>query len=534
MKKALTLLLVLLTAVALFASGSSEKAGASSSKQELPSEPVREYPIKTEEPITLTYWTPLNGSVSRIISSYNENIALQKYMEEVGVRIEFIHPAVGQEQEQFNLMMASGELPDIIAAPGFYKGGVFQGLEDGVYMDLTDLIPIYAPDYYSVIQEQDAFRREVSNEEGRIPMFASYKVPGDPPFRRMVVKQENLDKIGETIPRTVEDYERIFEKFKAQGITPYLLDRSGVEEQFAALFGVYASEANGVTLLYKDENGKIHYSGLEDGFRSYLELMNSWYQKGYISKDFASTDGSQARVLFDTDKIGMLADAVVATYNRCQLQGFTAVSFPPVRSNPDQKLHYERNDATPKMSQYDSFCAISTSCKYPEITMRVMNYAYTEEGAELLNWGVEGVNWDYVNGQRVYNDNMLKNPKMDTETASYYYKMHFFPKLNYPDTQVHANLLKSAGALGIRMAYADEQNDSLWLLPNIQYTSDELNEVTRIQADLSTYVKEMILKFIVGAESFDNYDKFIATQKSLGAEKLISITQNAYDRYMQK
>ena len=44
----------------------------------------------------------------------------------------------------------------------------------------------------------------------------------------------------------------------------------------------------------------------------------------------------------------------------------------------------------------------------------------------------------------------------------------------------------------------------------------------------------MILKFIVGAESFDNYDKFIATQKSLGAEKLISITQNAYDRYMQK
>ena len=77
MKKALTLLLVLLTAVALFASGSSEKAGASSSKQELPSEPVREYPIKTDEPITLTYWTPLNGSVSRIISSYNENIALQ-------------------------------------------------------------------------------------------------------------------------------------------------------------------------------------------------------------------------------------------------------------------------------------------------------------------------------------------------------------------------------------------------------------------------------------------------------------------------
>lgn len=493
------------------------------------------YPLKLDEPVTITIWTPLNASVSKIISSYNDNPAFQEAEKRLGVNLEFIHPAVGQEAEQFNLMMASGKLPDIITSPELYPGGVFQGMNDGVFADLTDLLPEYAPDYWKVIQEQDAFRREISNDQGRIPLFASYKVPGDPPYRRMVMKQENLDKIGETVPVYLEDYERIFSEFLSIGIVPYMLDGSGIEEQFINLFGVHASEENSGTFLYKDLDGIVHYATLEDGFKDYLMLMNDWYSKGYISKDFASMAANQAKVLFDTDKIGMMVDAVVGTYNRVELEGGTVVSAPAVRLYEGQELHYERRDATPVLPDRTSKAVISSTSDKKEIALAVLNYFYTEEGAELLNWGVEGVNWDWVDGKRVYNDTMLKNPNMDTETASYYYKMHFFPKLNYPDTQVHANLLKSEGALAIRMKYGDDPNvDSEFRLPNIQYTTDEQDRVTEIDVNLKTYVKEMILKFIVGSESFDNYDKFIQTQINMGAQELVDITQAAYDRYMSR
>ena len=534
MKRGLVLFLVLAMMLSvLSAGGSGERGGNDGLTEGFTFDGTS--PLETPEPIKLTYWVPLNGSVSRIISNYDENIAFQEWQKRMGVDIEFIHPAVGQEQEAFNLLMASGELPDIIAAPNMYSGGVFQGLHDGVFADLTDLLPVYAPDYWKVIQEHDDFRREITDDNGRIPLFASYKVPGDPPFRRMVMKQENLDLIGETVPKTVEDYERIFQKFLDAGIVPYMLDGTGIEEEFVNLFDVHADENQGGDFLYRDLDGKIHYAPYEEGYRQYLELINSWYEKGYISKDFASTNANQKKVLFDTDKVGMMVDAVVGTYNRVELEGDTVVSAPAPRLYEGQKLHYERNDATPMMQQNDTMVVISSACEHKDIALAILNYFYTEEGAELLNWGVEGVNWDWVDGERVYNDTMLNNPDMDTETASYYYKAHFAPKLNYPDTQVHANLLKSEGALNIRMQWADDPDvDSLYRLPNIQYTTEELDEATDIQVDLDSYCKEMTLKYITGAESFDNYDEFLKTQEAFGVNRLIEITQTAYDRYMAK
>lgn len=64
--------------------------------------------------------------------------------------------------------------------------------------------------------------------------------------------------------------------------------------------------------------------------------------------------------------------------------------------------------------------------------MKLLNYGYTQEGADLYNWGVEGINWDWQGDKRVYNDTMLNNPKFGTEEASYIYKMLFAPKWAYP------------------------------------------------------------------------------------------------------
>ena len=513
----------------LFAGGTGESSGAASDFSF-----DGTYPLRTEEPVTITFWTPLNAAVSKVISNLDENIAYQKLQENVGVDIQFIHPPVGQEQEAFNLMIASGEYPDIIGGPDLYQGGAFQGLSDGVYADITELLPVYAPDYWKYVSNDEVFKREITNDNGQVVLVQMYKNPVDPPARYLNVKQKNLDLVGEDLPVTLEDYERLFSKFQAAGITPFLLDASGIEEQFVNLFGVNSTEVNGGTFLYRDMDGKIQYGPYQEGFKGYLELMHDWYEKGYISKDFASLTPQQKTVLFDTDQIGIFADAIVKTYNRNELQGDIVVPCPHPREYEGQALHYGR-EAFNTVYSHENMAAISSTSPHKELALAVLNYFFTDEGAELLNWGVEGVNWDWVDGERVYNDNMLNNPIMDTETASYYYKAHFAPKLTYQDTVCHANLLKSPGALNARMMWADEANyDCEYLLPNLQFTDDELNTITDIQIDLDTYVKEMILKFIVGAEPLSNYDDFIETQKALGVEDLIAVNQAAYDRYLER
>ncbi len=108
-----TVLVVLLAATAAFASGSAEPAkGASALTTE--GAPIREYPIKTEKPVSLSFWMPMQASAAKFITSYKDNPALVQLEKDTGVTIKWLHPAVGQEQEQFNLLMASGELPDLL------------------------------------------------------------------------------------------------------------------------------------------------------------------------------------------------------------------------------------------------------------------------------------------------------------------------------------------------------------------------------------------------------------------------------------
>lgn len=109
------------------------------------------------EVVTLTYWAPINAAASKYVTSYSENTAYQEVMERLGIKIEFIHPAVGQEQEEFNLLFLGDKLPDIIAYADHYVGGEFQGMRDGVFQDITELAPEYAPDYYKILQMMKNF-----------------------------------------------------------------------------------------------------------------------------------------------------------------------------------------------------------------------------------------------------------------------------------------------------------------------------------------------------------------------------------------
>ena len=51
---------------------------------------------------------------------------------------------------------------------------------------------------------------------------------------------------------------------------------------------------------------------------------------------------------------------------------------------------------------------------------------------------------------------------------------------------------------------------------------------------IETYVSEMTLKFITGAEPLSNFDIFHETVKSMGVDEAIALTQKAYDAHMSK
>ena len=196
-KNAIFLLMLLLLAFSFIACNSKKPRTGTGKTAALT---ASGYPITARQgALSLSYWIPMNAGASKFIQSYSENSAFQELVKRTGINLSFIHPAAGMEQEQFNLLMVSGDLPDIIGSANLYKGGEFQGMYDGFFLDLTELLPEYAPDYYKLIQDDPEFFRLVSDNDGRICGFYAYKPQGDPPFTRVILQKDLLKKIGKDI-----------------------------------------------------------------------------------------------------------------------------------------------------------------------------------------------------------------------------------------------------------------------------------------------------------------------------------------------
>jgi len=524
MKKFGVAAVLLLAAAMIFASGG-QSAGTAARPAGMT---ASGYPIVTDGSVTLRYWTAMNAPAARFIQSYAENPAYQQMEKETGVKISWVHPASGMEQEQFNLLMASGDLPDIIAWGSLYRGGEFQGMYDGLFYDLTDKLAQWSPDYMKLIRDDAEFFRQVSDDAGKICAFYAYKPQGDPPFTRVVLRQDTLDQINEPIPRLISDYDRMFAKMAAAGIVPFMLPQNGYVKQFIGVYDVI----NG---LYKDVNGKVWYGQAQPGFRSYLEDLNRWYSAGYISKDFTSLNVNQTNALFDTKQVGMIIGPIVANFNRGEAMGFPVTSAPYPRLRLGQKLLHDDVDIWPLNGKDTRMAVISAKTTNPEAVLRWMNYGYSAAGIELMNWGVEGINYNVINGAKVYNDLMLKNPRFGIEEASYIYKMHFAPKYVLFDTFAHANLLASPGALASRFLWADDPDVDITLnLPPYQLNMSEQSLRTRVLAEINTYVDEMTLKFITGAEPLSRWDAYVQQINNMGLAELLRSEQTAYDRYLQK
>ena len=73
------------------------------------------------------------------------------------------------------------------------------------------------------------------------------------------------------------------------------------------------------------------------------------------------------------------------------------------------------------------------------------------------------------------------------------------------------------------------------LMPGaLTMTAEESSSIATEATAIDAQANEMITKFIVGQESLDNWDSFVATLNSLGLEHVLEVRQAAYDRFLAR
>jgi len=495
-----------------------------------------QYPIRGKG-VKLTYWAPIADVALPFISNYDENPAWRKVQEETGVDIEFIHPAVGTEREAFQLLL-TGELPDMIQlnSESFYSGGLQALYDDGLIIDIAPYLATHAPQYYDLVNADDQIHRAAYPEGRHLAFYQITRHAAASVYHRVNTNKDWLAEMGVAEPTTIAEYEAYFDWILANkpGVIPLYMGTvadSGSTTMnlftgaFDFLFGWHVT---------REDDTRAGYWANAEGYKDFLVLMKRWYDRGYLGRDFIGTTLTEAQALFDQGKLGCICDSVDATYTRVrnlESGGFTVTNFPYMRRNAGD---YLGSGIGTNPLAHDFFTVITTACDNVEAAVQFLNYGYTFEGSLTYNFGVEGKAWVWGgNGVPQFTELITNNPDgMTISNASYCLKAHFATRYRYPDAIAHPSVASDPEALRMRTMWAGDARVQNWLrLPAITLTGEENEERSALMAQVDTYAKEMMIKFIMGAESLDNYDQYIETVNRYGLARATEITQAALDRY---
>lgn len=490
------------------------------------------YPIKGEGIKKLSFWLPIQPAAAKYINNYKDQEVFQEISKQTGVEVEFIHPAVGQEKEQLGVLVASGNLPDIIQIRNLYNGGSPAGVDDGVFRDLTKLIPSYAPDYYKAIRNTDEAFRLATTNDGKITEFTILKQTA-PAFDRLNFRDDVIKEIGYTdTPITISDYEEAFEKMKAKGIVGFAPVATGRVNQFMWPFGITEG-------FFIGTDGKVKWGQAESAFKDYLTLMNKWWNSGYLYKDFMSNiTENDRRALWTNKKVGMFPNSVDIANSLAIANKFKSMPANYPRLKKEQPIHFETVswETLPVIGGESMATVVTTNCKNPEIALQYLNYYYTQEGADLANWGIKDKSYKIdTNGKKNFTDYMYKNEKITLGDAQTMLKIHLVAKLAEPDVVCNPNVISNVEALALRNKHSEDKTiDNKQVLPTFQLSPEKSVERNTIMRDIITYADEMTLKFIIGASPLSDFDKYVAQLKAMKIDEAIKITQEGYDQFKNK
>ena len=528
--KTLTSILAVMMIFASFSGCGEKKTETVTNGSEVKLNGEKIYPIECED--TLDFWFTGTNEWTNQYENFGETPLAKAISEKTGVKINYIHPQAGQSKEQFQLLLASDELPDIVNHTWFtYPGGPDAAIKDGYIYALNDIIDQYAPALKKVLEDNENWSKQVKTDNGDYFVFPQFNKGG---ILRVaygpVVRGDWMDKLNLKNPTTIDEWENVLTAFKGiDTVTaPMIADIGSLQNGFMPAFGIALG-------WYKDGD-EIKYGQAQPKYREFLQKMNEWYNKGLFDKDFAVVKSDTVQKAMLNHQAGATlawaGSGVGGWIEAMEGEQFDirGVQFPSMGDGGNAEYGYLMSDVGTS-----NVTAISTRCKNVELAARFLDWGFTEEGYEVYNFGVEGESFNYVNDYPQMTDLILNNPdglNVANMFALYTRSSH----CNVPMVQAVEYIeqyYKHQAQKDAQVEWA-KQNMDAHLIPQLYVKAEQTDRDADIMANVKTYVDEMTIKFIDGRESLDNFDKYLEQLKSFGLDESIAFRQEAYERAMKR
>lgn len=479
----------------------------------------------TEETKTLSVWMGIDATTANNITTYAETPAAKEAEKRTNVKIEYSHPATTATQEQFNLLVASGNLPDIMwynSNSAKYTGGMDALIDDGIFLDLTDYLQ-YMPNYVAAMERNAETELQCKTDTGRYAVAWMLNIEKEWDWGGPLIRKDWLEDCSLEVPVTYDDWYEMLKAFKEKkGATVPML--TGSKEFYNMLEDLNAGY--GVTDDFINRDGKATYGPIQSEYQDFMKLMNQWYSEGLIDPEFMTRD-TQDQSTMANDQTGVHLFGVwtqPSGYYAKYGQEWIPAPYPVKNEGEVAHLGWQQYEICADA------LAITTSCKDPVLAAKWIDYFYSEEGSLLKNYGIEGETFEYVDGTPQLSETVRKAKADGTKTGYDFLGVALTGIYDWKNS-LYGNEEKNLVCYDIW----DASTDGSYVMPPVSMTSEEGSSYSAIMGDITTYVQECTVKFITGAmDAEKDWESFVSQIQSMGIDQAAEYQQAALDRYFKR
>lgn len=464
---------------------------------------------------------------------YNNLKGIEKIEKATGVDIVFELMSI----EDYNYMIASGKYPDVCEAD-LYSGEVLDLYNNGIAIDLTDLIEEKSVYLKKIYEERQDIFREAQTNDGRLIYFPSLNPMESEydllrlSYAGLILRKDWLDKLGLKAPTTMDEWYQVLNAFKTQdpngnGISDEIPFDDYRYHVFCGAFGILDG-------IYIDSTGTVSYGPLEDEYVNFLKTMNQWYEEGLIGNSAVTGSSKWSDINIINDVAGSFygLDNAWRHYlpsirEKNKKADLVAVNLP---ATEEGKVYTNRSNLKTHIRQ--TVTVITSSCEKPEAALKVIDYMYSEEGSDLLTWGIEGETYEIApNGTKYLTKEALEYAD-DGYLNIYHTAIGHIPFPKYDGESVVLATFPQEQLIAEKIW--SECDTSLIYPPNILFSSDERKVINDILGNIEMYVEDAKVEYITGVRPFDTVEEFRENIYNMGIEEVIKIYQKNYEIYLGK
>ena len=359
--------------------------------------------------ITLTFFDKNTGN------GFTDPVA-QKIIEETGVNLEIQQPT-GDPEEKLNLMLASGDLPDIVLMDR-RSDIVKRYIAAGGLIPLNELIDEFGPNITEMYG--DVLNKSRYPDDGLNYYLNNWYGVDPDPDRGINIRMDLLQELGYGDKAMAgeyfsqEEFIQILKEFKEKypDEIPFTLSGESMESVYSTFRGMY-----GMKFYYEDgDQIKLHVR--DPRYLEMMKFISGLYRDGLIDKEWAVNNSKTLEQKLINGTI--MATAGVGDANKV---------FKNEEGPESEKQYYmfkvvaegtdpDETTFSPRSSLGWDAIGITATNEYPEETMKFMDYLAKEEGQYMLLWGLEGEQWEMVDGKHKPIDGVLESFQKDWDNYS--------------------------------------------------------------------------------------------------------------------